>query len=890
MPIIHARAPRVAAAAAAAVARWRALAAGQTVTTQVGRTGNSGRLGLAEDLAEALAGKDSNGGGRRSGSKDADGGTAGAAAAAASVAAAAAAKQVFKQPKAAHYSTKAISADDIRKAREKAKARAAYAGQVKSSGPGSSGGAPASPLHDATDPSAAAAAASVAAGEAPPAKRQALAPPPPRVTPMPSAFAADAGSAAPAAAGQSTSQQAHQQARGGSGGGAWQHGAPAAAGAAGGGRGQGAGAGAGGGVGGVRDLDDCPPEVLERLRRKREARHRAQLAAAKVSSRPAVQAEVVKAVVAREERAEVAAVRRAARVLKELEAAEAARDYVDAMAPTLAWPGRPLGVPVPYAGVESAPPRLPWHLLAGVCAGEESTEIGARQADADAAGLPHWVRAPPMSRTPDDAAAEAVGCREHVPHGAPEPVIPWVPADVGEMMGMNERVWDAGIRLPGYVEDPVLLQQRHGYLRPPGGSLPSASSLPSGGLLPGHGGAGQPQLTVSSPAEAVSLLARLLATPGQLQAMVAAQPQLFDPFADALAQSADPQAAALLAQLHASGVGGPHREHQRGDNGMHGGGGGHYHGPVEGAQPVALVLPTTQRYDPMYDSQQAPGQQQQRQYDPAYDTQQAPGQQQQQQPYDSQRRQQAGGRPYDAQNQQQQFPPMYDSQHPPAAGGQQQQYNDPMDTDGYYPRDPPHHHRQQQPHPHHNGARRGDYSDRAPQHHHGAGRDPGLDDGGHAAAMRAVGYRDAAPHSSSSHAGAPAVGGSSRKQYAAPASRVEERTHRYDNSQQYDQGGGGDRGGYRGGGYDRGGAAAAGEQGARQQQQQPRQRDGDPQYRYGAQYGAEGDPAPPHGDRGWQQQQQHGGGGASPHQDSEPYGRRGGEQGGGHGSRPSARR
>lgn len=73
------------------------------------------------------------------------------------------------------------------------------------------------------------------------------------------------------------------------------------------------------------------------------------------------------------------------------------------------------------------------------------------QAAADSAGLPHWASAEPVVHDEAEAPREAEGVDAPLPNGAADPVIPWTPVDVVEMLQHNARMWEAGIRLPGWL-------------------------------------------------------------------------------------------------------------------------------------------------------------------------------------------------------------------------------------------------------------------------------------------------------------------------------------------------------------------------------------------------------------------------------------------------------
>eukprot|EP00195_Chlamydomonas_chlamydogama_P008488 CAMPEP_0202915152 /NCGR_PEP_ID=MMETSP1392-20130828/64945_1 /ASSEMBLY_ACC=CAM_ASM_000868 /TAXON_ID=225041 /ORGANISM="Chlamydomonas chlamydogama, Strain SAG 11-48b" /LENGTH=951 /DNA_ID=CAMNT_0049607061 /DNA_START=144 /DNA_END=2998 /DNA_ORIENTATION=- len=102
--LLKSRSERIVSAASSVLLHWKALADAQSTTSVVQRLGPSGYHHTGVPLT---------------GSQEA----------AAAAQAAQAAKQPFKQPKAAHFSTRPMSADDIRKAKERERWKAALHGQ-----------------------------------------------------------------------------------------------------------------------------------------------------------------------------------------------------------------------------------------------------------------------------------------------------------------------------------------------------------------------------------------------------------------------------------------------------------------------------------------------------------------------------------------------------------------------------------------------------------------------------------------------------------------------------------------------------------------------------------------------------------------------------------------
>ena len=68
-------------------------------------------------------------------------------------------------------------------------------------------------------------------------------------------------------------------------------------------------------------------------------------------------------------------------------------------------------------------------------------------------------RWPPMASSSEEPREAPGIAREmlmhQLPHGAFPPVVPWEPLDPTERGQQNAKVWDLGVRLPGYVVDPA---------------------------------------------------------------------------------------------------------------------------------------------------------------------------------------------------------------------------------------------------------------------------------------------------------------------------------------------------------------------------------------------------------------------------------------------------
>ncbi|GAX73518.1 hypothetical protein CEUSTIGMA_g970.t1 [Chlamydomonas eustigma] len=303
---------------------------------------------------------------------------------------------------------------------------------------------------------------------------------------------------------------------------------------------------------------EVPLEVIVSLRRKRELRVRAQEQAASVSQHPTIQEQVLKTLSARDEKTKALQSKRAEWLTFQAQVEEQARQYMYTMQPRCDW--------------HSPPPWLPRQCLERVGRGEESSERASiapqlidqqERLKAIEEGYLNNVK-----ELPEVMMSEAV-----LPETQQVLVVPWDSLDPNEHMQLNQKAWIAGVRLPGYVVEPGYLHQQllsRNSAEHPQPALNFSSqpqklqqqhatgrSIVEMGkghvLLAADSGskamrASQPELSKAFPNPAQKLM-ELLSQPQRLAQMLKEQPQMLNSFLEPLSRSSDPSAQALLLQL-----------------------------------------------------------------------------------------------------------------------------------------------------------------------------------------------------------------------------------------------------------------------------------------------------------------------------------------------------